>query len=288
MYNQPFIALEQLASAETSCFLAISPFITYTGIEYLHKCLKDDVTLTVIADLSADNVNCGVTSASALSYFSDHREINVYHCGSLHAKIYRSSVSCLQGSFNLTGKGLALPGITSPNIEIFSVVENNDYVESLVRHIKESSVPVSRISLNSMAEVEASEKIMLSAGLAVDGINLWHPSYPTPRRLFSIYSNNSIIPLAQADFSQIRLPPGLSRSEFNQAVRISFLQFSHLRELVENQVFNSDAHSSWYEKYSEKFSCSLDAIDSYNVLYRWLTTFFDDYLRRESYFLEKS
>ena len=290
MYKQPFIALKELASAEQSCFTAISPFITYAGIEFLHKALESGVVLTIITNLSADNVKCGVTSASSLAYFSDQREIKIYHCSNLHAKIYQSSQSSLQGSFNLTGAGLSLPGITSPNIEVFSAVENNNYIQSLVSSIKEASILVSRNTLNSMVEIEGSEETIPSAGLVTDDICLWHPSYPTPKRLFSIYANKSSIPSAEAeaDFNQIHILPNLCRSEFNQAVQISFLQSSHLRELVESQVFDRDFHSSWYKKYSERFLLSLNAEDSFIVLYRWITAFFDDYLRRSNHFLEKN
>lgn len=285
--------LSALNNAETSVRIA-APFIKSQALERALAAISSSVSVTCIARWRPEDIASGVCDIEIFDLIAKRSNSTLLIHPHLHAKFFAADASCLVGSANLSQT--ALGWRTPSNIELLVELDTSDHgIEKWWDELLAHSIKAT-IEIRDALEQEATK--LRNSGLpiprtetdqesAVDE-KVWVPECPRWTGLWEVYSGDedqlpsSALASARSDLAALCLPPGMSRSGFEKALRTSFRQteiFRQIDGLSREGLTDLAALPVLIEK------CGIshgDAERRWQLLKRWLSELYPNEFRIEA------
>lgn len=219
-----------------------APFMKAKVVETLLSVVADDVMVRLVTRWRAVEVAAGVSDLGVFDVANRRARTELLLLNDLHAKLFVADDHCLVGSANLTGAALGWSEFS--NVELLvSVSAQNEHVAVLLQQL-EAAEPAT-LAMRSEIEREAAA---LDGGTWAEGSPVtaedrsrgWLPRCAAPDRLFDIYENPDTLRVAAEprqdgleDLKDLRIPPGLSRERFVDAVAAALRRVPSIARILE-------------------------------------------------------
>lgn len=215
--------LLSVAYGATSDCVIVAPYIQSAALATILDRLSNSVDISVLTRWNTADLVSGVSDPEVWSLLKK-RGARLFLLSNLHAKYYRADDKCLIGSANLTYTGLGWS--VYPNVEIlwqlFPVAQRllNAEAEWFADALRVNDSHYER----ARALADTAPLQIGSAGEQQEPSPLvwWWPRLRTPGDLWSVYRGEELPPTSQKagedDLAVLRLPNGLSRQTFENAV----------------------------------------------------------------------
>ena len=274
-----------LAPAQRRVVLC-APFMQARVVETLLSIVADDMMVRIVTRWRAVEVAAGVSDLGVFEVANRRPRTELLLLNDLHAKLFVADDRCLVGSANLTGAALGWSEFSNVELLVSVPVQNED-VAILVRQL-EAAEPA---TLAKRSEIER-EAAALQVGTWAEGSRVmaenrargWLPRCAAPDSLFDIYQNpNTVRVVAEtredglADLQDLRIPPGLSREHFLEAVPATLRRIPSIgRILDEVPGVIRDSRGVEIVESAEPNVSRDDAALQWRIVRDWIGVFFAD------------
>lgn len=219
-----------------------APFMKARVLETLLSVVGDDVMVRLVTRWRAVEVAAGVSDLGIFEVANRRARTELLLLNDLHAKLFVADERCLVGSANLTGAALGWSEFSNVELLVSVPVQNED-VAVLLQQL-EAAEPA---TLAKRSEIER-EAAALEAGTWAEGSPVtaedrsrgWLPRCAAPDRLFDIYEKPDTPRVAAearqdglADLKDLRIPTGLSRDRFMEAVAAALRRVPSIARILE-------------------------------------------------------
>ncbi len=301
MMHSPGTILIELCKVAQSEVILAAPFIKSNAMASVLNAIPEKVTsITCVTRWRPEEVVAGVSDLEVLDLIARRPGANLLIQPLLHAKYFRIDGSCLVGSANLTNKAL---GWSMPsNMELVVELSSDTSPLAEFEHTLLSTAISATQALKE--EVAAAASMMEKDGLRyiADELNAegksasitsqhWFPKCKKPELLYQIYSEQKLdqiinwtLETGKQDISALRIPIGLSESNFNEYVVALMRQSPIVQKLSTeaNEPITPDKGQRLITSYISEDHPDYDVAHQWEALKAWLLFFMHKEYRQPS------
>lgn len=202
----------------------VAPFVKHAVIGDLISQVPDHVPISLVTRWRIDEVLSGVSDVSVYELMKARQQAGatsrMWLLDSVHAKYYRADDEVLVGSANLTDTGL---GRIGNSVELLLPLERNATLMSFEQDVFAAAAPVDQKLFEEFSKI-VPERAM--SPLSGSESAYWYPRFRNPGALWEAYTDVDYIRVlrcvALRDVAALRVPFGLARHQFEDAVRLAF------------------------------------------------------------------
>jgi hypothetical protein len=266
--------------------LLCAPFVKAAVIERLLTALEPDIDIELFTRWRPEEVVAGVSDLSVLELVEEQGG-RVFLCDALHAKLFRFDELILIGSANLTAKALgwSLDSNLELLVEVSAELTAVDALEAEMRAVAipataEIAAEIERVAaLLPKVPRQVVESALQIPASPADAAGLWRPHLREPRDLYRAYAKgldrlteNSATSAAQ-DLSDLEIPPGLDRAQFEGLVGTRLLQ-ARLIQKIDDLLSRSRRFGEMRDVLAETLRLDRDeATHAWQTTMRWMLYF---------------
>jgi hypothetical protein len=217
----------------TPIFLC-APFIKYKALEYLLNILGDSTPITIVTRWEVDEIIRGVSDVEIWDLIAGQPHSKIYLLPNLHAKYYRLYGKALQGSANLTSRGLGL--LKNSNIELLLDCPPHFKIEEFEEDLLSQSTIVTQNIYEAFASLSkefASEEETIDQEI-FDWMDMTWPRISCPANLFKYYSTGDAEESEeiQSFLCRMKIDSNLDEVQFNKIVAVRLLSLKYYQEAI--------------------------------------------------------
>lgn len=232
--------LVELCRSAKDQVVLVAPFIKLAALERLLDALSPDVPLDCVTRWWPQELASGVSDLEIWQlFYKSEGSRRLFLRQDLHAKYYRADGRCLLGSANLTGRALGYVQPANFELLVDLPAATHELVE-FEHALWRGTVQVDDNAYRAMRELVMSLPPQPESAPIVDGtpdgpialldVTTWIPRTRHPEDLYLAYRGDAELlthaaaASAAADLAILNIPSGLSRAQFDLAVRTLLLQ----------------------------------------------------------------
>lgn len=274
-----------LAGAERQVLLC-APFIKAKVLQTLLSVVAPGVDVRIVTRWRPEEVATGVSDLEVFEVAGERLRTELLLLDDLHAKLYIADDKCLLGSANLTASALgwAEPGnvellVPTPatDTDVAVLLKRLDAAEAAT-FTKRTEVAEAAAALAAPKLGEGKDVAEWSDGRALD----WLPRCAAPDKLYDMYGDRNTVAVAEetrddglADLRDLKIPPGLTRDAFVEAVRDAVGRIPSMERILSEVPRGvTDSRGVALVEESRPGLPGVDAAKQWEILRDWISVFF--------------